>query len=99
MTAFIFFANTIGRRHRNGSAGMSDLVTLVMKAAASELLHQEARQVDQEMEELLAEMALLPALEDRLADYTRHFFTLLERRGHIARRALGIGEGGFFRNF
>jgi len=39
---------------------MSDLVSRVMKAAASELLHQEAIQVDQEMENLVAEMELVP---------------------------------------
>ena len=37
---------------------MSDLVSRVMKAASSQLLHQEAIQVDQEMEKLVAEMEL-----------------------------------------
>jgi hypothetical protein len=70
-----------------------------MKAAASELLHQEASQVDQEMEELLAEMALVSAVEARLADFTQHFFTLLARRGNIVQRALGMHEADFFAIF
>ncbi len=71
---------------------MSDLISLVMKAAARELLHREAGQVDQEMDELLAEMALDPGAKARLDDFTQHFFTLLARRGIIAQRALGIYE-------
>ncbi len=78
---------------------MSDLISLVMKAAARELLHQEASQVDQEMEKLLAEMALVPAVEARLADLMQHFFTLLKRRGNIAQRALGTHETDFLAIF
>lgn len=69
---------------------MSDLVSLVMKAAASELLHQEAIKVDQEMEDFLAEMALVPRIEGRRDDFTLRFLGLLKRRSEIAQRALGI---------
>jgi hypothetical protein len=74
-----------------------DLVSLVMKVAASELLHQEAIQVDQDMEELLAEMALVPNIESRLDDFTLRFFELLKRRSKIAQRALGIANTGSLR--
>jgi hypothetical protein len=71
---------------------MSDLVSLVMKAAASELLRQEAIQVDQEMEEFLAEMELVPHVEGCLDDFMLHFFALLKRRSKIAQKALVIAR-------
>jgi hypothetical protein len=73
---------------------MSSLVSLVMKAAASELLHQEAIQVDQEMEKLLAEMELVPHVQGCLDDFMLRFFALLKRRNEIARRALLIARMG-----
>ncbi len=78
---------------------MNDLISLVMKAAASELLHQEASQVEREMKELLAELALVPATGTRLVDFTQHFLTLLKRRGNIAQRALGMPEADIFAIF
>lgn len=71
---------------------MSDLVSLVMKAAASELLHQEAIKVDREMEDFLAEIALVPRIEGRRDDLTSRFLELLKRRSEIAQRALGIAN-------
>ena len=73
---------------------MSDLVSQLMTAAVIELLHQDAIQVDQEMEELLAEMELVPHVEGCLDDFMLRFFTLLKRRGEIAQRALGIARMG-----
>ncbi len=75
---------------------MSDLISLVMKTAARELLHQEACQVDQEMQELLAEMARDPVSAARLAEFAQRFFTLLKRRCAIAQRAMGIRDAEFF---
>ena len=71
---------------------MSDLVSRMMKAAASELLHQEAIQVDQKMERLLAEMELVPHVEGCLDDFMQRFFALLRRRDEIARKALAIAR-------
>ena len=73
---------------------MSNLVSLVMKAAASELLHQEAIQVDQEMEKLLAEMELVPHVQGCLDDFMLRFFALLKRRNEVARKALLIARMG-----
>jgi hypothetical protein len=73
---------------------MSNLVSRVMKAAASELLHQEAIQVDQDMEKLLAEMELVPHVQGCLDDFMLRFFALLKRRNEIARRALLIARMG-----
>jgi hypothetical protein len=74
---------------------MSDLVDLVMKVAANELLHQEANQVDQEMRELLTQMNRDPHIEGRLEELTLRFFALLKRRSGVAQRALGLGEAAF----
>jgi hypothetical protein len=73
---------------------MSDLVlvSLVMKAAASDLLRHEAVQVDQEMDEFLAEMELAPHVESCLDDLMLRFFALLQRRSEIAQRALVIAR-------
>jgi hypothetical protein len=73
---------------------MSDLVSQVMKAAASELLYQEAIQTDQEMEELLAEMEVAPDIEGRLDDFRLRFFALLKRRSEIFQKALVIARTG-----
>jgi hypothetical protein len=73
---------------------MSDLVSRVMKVAASELLYREAIQVDQEMEKLLAEMELVPRVEGCLGDFMLRFFALLKRRNEIARKALVIARKG-----
>ena len=73
---------------------MSDLVSRVMKVAAIELLHQEAIQVDQEIEEFLAQMALIPHVEGCLDDFLLRFFALLNRRSKIAQRALVIARMG-----
>lgn len=83
------------KSNRDGNVIMSDLVNLVMKAAANELLHQEANQVDQEMKELLTEMKLDPLVEGRLEDLTLRFFALLKRRSAVAQRALGADEAAF----
>jgi hypothetical protein len=73
---------------------MSDLASQVMTAAASALLHQEAIQVDREMEELLAEMELVPHVEGCLDDFMLRFFALLKRRSEIAQKALLIARMG-----
>jgi hypothetical protein len=73
---------------------MSDLVSLVMEAAASELLHQEAIRVDQEVEELLAEMALVAHVEGCVDDFMLRFFKLLKRRSEIVQKALVIARMG-----
>jgi hypothetical protein len=72
---------------------MNDLVRRVMEVAANELLHQEAIQVDQEMEELLAEMALVPHVEGCLDGFMLRFFALLKRRSETAKKALVIVNG------
>jgi len=83
------------KSNRDGNVIMSDLVNLVMKVAANELLHQEANQVDQEMKELLTEMTVDPLVDGRLEDLTLRFFALLKRRSGVAQRALGLGETAF----
>jgi hypothetical protein len=73
---------------------MSDLVSQLMTAAVIELLHQDAIQVDQEMEELLAEMELVPHVEGCLDDFMLRFFPLLKRRSEIAQKARLIARTG-----
>jgi hypothetical protein len=71
---------------------MSDgLARLVMKAAATELLHEEAAQIDQEMRRLLAEMEPAPACECR-GILLQRFLDLLQRRGEVAKKALILRE-------
>ena len=70
---------------------MSDLVGLVMEAAATELLYEEAAQIDREVQQLLAEAEHAPAHECRSA-LAQRFLELLERRGEIARKAPVVFE-------
>lgn len=69
---------------------MTDLVTLVMKAAATEVLRGEADQVDREVQQLLAEIEHAPVEEYRRGDFTERFLELLKRRSAVARKALAI---------
>jgi hypothetical protein len=71
---------------------MNDLVSLVMEAAAIELLHGDAVQIDREVQRLLAEMEHAPVEELRRSGFARHFLELLKRRGELARKALIIFE-------
>jgi hypothetical protein len=67
---------------------MSDeLARLVMKAAATELLYDDAAQIDQEVRWLLAEMEHAPASECR-GILLQRFLDLLQRRGEVAKKAL-----------
>jgi hypothetical protein len=75
---------------------VGELISVVMRAAANELLHHEANRVDQEVEELLTEMALDPLVEGRLEGFMLRFFALLTRRGGIAQRARGVHDADFF---
>jgi hypothetical protein len=72
---------------------MTDLVTLVMQAAATELLQAEADQIDQEVRELLAEMERAPAEECRGGGFAQRFLELLKRRGKVARKGLLLKTG------
>jgi hypothetical protein len=56
---------------------MNDLVSLVMEAAATELLHLEAVQIDQEVQRLLAEMERAPVEELRRGGFAQRFLELL----------------------
>jgi hypothetical protein len=71
---------------------MTDLVTFVMQAAATELLQVEADQIDQEVQRLLAEMQRAPVEECRGGSFAQRFLELLKRRGEVARKALVIFE-------
>jgi hypothetical protein len=71
---------------------MNDLVSLVMEAAATEVLHVEAVQIDQEVQRLLAEMERAPVEELRRGGFAQRFLELLKRRGEIAPKALIIFE-------
>jgi ribosomal protein L17 len=66
---------------------MTDLITLVMQAAATEVLQREADQIDEEVQRLLAEIERAPTEECRRGGFTRRFLELLKRRGEVARRA------------
>jgi|GEM_PF-6052137 len=66
---------------------MTDLVTFVMQAAATELLQVEADQIDQDVQRLLAEMQRAPIEECRGGSFARRFLALLKRRGEVARKA------------
>ena len=65
---------------------MPDLVGLVMEAAATELLYEEAAQIDREVQQLLAEAKHASAQESR-GTLLQRLIELLERRGEIARKA------------
>ncbi|HEY6254781.1 MAG TPA: hypothetical protein VIY51_03215 [Xanthobacteraceae bacterium] len=69
---------------------MTDLVALVMQAAATELLQAEADQIDQDVQQLLAEMERARDEEGRDRSFTPRFLELLKRRGEVARKALSI---------
>jgi hypothetical protein len=71
---------------------MTDLIGLVMEAAATELLHERAIQIDREVQDLLAEMECAPVEECCSGTFLERFLALLERRGEIARKALVIFE-------
>jgi hypothetical protein len=71
---------------------MNDLVGLVMEAAAIELLHVDALQIDREVQRLVAEMEHAPVEELRRDDFAQRFLELLKRRGEVARKALIIFE-------
>jgi hypothetical protein len=71
---------------------MTDLIDLVMGAAATELLHAQTLQIDQDIQRLLEEMERAPVEECRRGDFAERFLVLLERRGKIARKALVIFE-------
>src|SRR5215472_1259934 len=71
---------------------MADLVSLVMEAAATELLYQEAAQIDQEVQRLLAEMEHATVEECHRGGFVEHFLELMKRRGEVARKALVIFE-------
>ena len=71
---------------------MTDLITFVMQAAATELLQAEADQIDQEVQRLLAEMERAPIEECRSGGFVQRFLELLKRRGEVARKALVIFE-------
>ena len=66
---------------------MTDLIALVMQAAATEVLQREADQIDEEVQRLLAEMERAPTEEYRRGGFTWRFLELLRRRGEVARRA------------
>ena len=67
---------------------MTDLVTLVMQAAATEALQEEADQIDQEVQRLLVEMERASVGENRGGGFAQRFLVLLKRRGEVARKAL-----------
>jgi hypothetical protein len=68
-----------------------DLARLVMKAAATELLYEEAAQIDREVQQLLAEMDRAPASECR-GTLAQRFLDLLQHRGEVAKKALIMRE-------
>ena len=67
---------------------MNYLVNLVMEAAATELLHDAAIQIDQEVQRLLAEMERAPVEKRRRGGFAQRFLELMKRRGEVARKAL-----------
>ena len=69
---------------------MTDLVTFVMQAAATEVLQAQADQIDQEVQRLLAEMQRAPIEECRSRSFALRLLALLKRRGEVARKALPI---------
>jgi hypothetical protein len=69
---------------------MTDLVTLVMQAAATEALQVEADQIDQEVQRLLAETERAPVEEGGRDRSIHRFLELLKRRGEVAQKALVV---------
>jgi hypothetical protein len=72
-------------KHETGDERpMNDLVSLVMEAAATELLHVEADRIDQEVQRLLAEMEQASVEDLRRGGSAQRFLELLKRRGEVA---------------
>ena len=69
---------------------MTNLVTLVMQSAAIEVLQEDADQIDQEVQQLLAEIERTPVEECRRGSFAHCFLELLKRRGEVARKAMVI---------
>lgn len=69
---------------------MTNLVTLVMQSAAIEVLQEEADQIDQEVQRLLAEIERASVEECRRGGFAQRFLELLKRRGEVARKAMVI---------
>jgi hypothetical protein len=67
---------------------MTELVALVMRAAAIEVLQEEAEQIDQEIQRLLVETEQASVGEIRDRRFVHRFLLLLKRRGDVARKAL-----------
>jgi hypothetical protein len=68
-----------------------DLAKLVMKAAATELLYEEAAHIDREVQWLLVEMERAPASECR-GMLLQRFLDLLQDRSEVAKKALIMRE-------
>jgi hypothetical protein len=68
-----------------------DLARLVMKAAATELLYEEAAHIDREVQWLLVEMERAPASECR-GTLLQRFLDLLQGRSEVAKKALIMRE-------
>ena len=69
---------------------MTNLVTLVMQAAAIEVFQEEANRIDQEVQRLLAEVERASVEECRRGSFAQSFLGLLKRRGEVARKAIII---------
>ena len=67
---------------------MTDFVTLVIQRATINRLEMECGQIDQEVQQLVAEMEHLSAEECRRGGFLERFMELLRRRGEIARAVL-----------
>ena len=64
---------------------MTDLIGVVMDAAATELLHEQAVQIDQEVQRLLAEVERASVEECCGGAFLERFLALLERRARLWR--------------
>ena len=67
---------------------MTDLVTLVIQAAAIRRLEMECGPIDRDIQQLVAKMEHLPLEESRRGEFLERFMELLRRRGEIAREVL-----------
>ena len=67
---------------------MASLVNLVMQAAAAEVLHEQADQIEHEMERLLVEVKHATVEDPHYDVLWERFMELLKRRGDVARQAL-----------
>ena len=70
-----------------------NLVTVVMRSAAIEVLQDEAYQIDEEVRRLLAEIERTPVEECRRGSFAQRFLELLKRRGEVARKVMVIFKG------